>query len=138
MYIITNAMKSMKKFRLIDVQIFKFYLLFCGLFLAKLIPGILALNMWWYVLIPALATVYFLTILFKKNSKKVDFIKLWLDRFRNFNMWQITIYKISIVVFGLMLAKVFPELIWANIVLYAIVVWFGVWYFVKMVFVDKN
>ena len=75
MYIITNAMKSMKKFRLIDVQIFKFYLLFCGLFLAKLIPGILALNMWWYVLIPALATVYFLTILFKKNSKKVDFIK---------------------------------------------------------------
>ncbi len=128
-------MKSLSKFKMVDIQIFKFYLLFVGLLLAKLIPDILELNVWWYVIVSVIAIVYFLTILFKKGEKKVWFMKLWLDRFHKLSFWQVGIYKLTVVVFALMLVKLFPGLMSINIAWYAVWFWFGAGYFVKMIWV---
>jgi len=135
MSLIATSMKSLSKFKIIDVQIFKFYLLFVGLLLAKLVPWVLALNVWWYVIVSVLAIVYFLTILFKKWEKKVWFVKLWLSRFHKFNMLQISIYKVTTIVFALMLVKLFPCLLDVNIAWYAAGFAFGAGYFVKTIWV---
>lgn len=135
MSIITNAMKSITKFKMIDVIIFKFYLLLVGFFLANLIPWVLSLNVLWYAIISILAIIYFLILFFKKWEKKVWFFKLGLDRFQKFSMFQVWLYKVTIVIFALLLAKTFPELMNIDVAWYAAWVWFGAGYFIKMIWV---
>ncbi|HKL43867.1 MAG TPA: hypothetical protein VJ892_01165 [Candidatus Absconditabacterales bacterium] len=133
MFLIKNAMKSLSRFRLIDVIIFECYLLFVGGLLAKLIPGVLGLNVWWYVIVSVLGVVYLLMILVFKRDKKSKTMKSVLDRFHKLTIWQVSVYKIILVIFGFMLMKLFPGLMLIDIARYVAGVGFGAGYFVKMI-----
>lgn len=133
MFLIKNAMKSLSRFRLIDVIIFECYLLFVGWLLAKLIPWVLGLNVWWYVIVSVLGVVYLLMILVFKRDKKSKTMKSVLDRFHKLTIWQVSVYKIILVIFWFMLMKLFPGLMLIDIARYVAWVWFGAGYFVKMI-----
>lgn len=133
MFLIKNAMKSLSRFRLIDVIIFECYLLFVGWLLAKLISWVLGLSVWWYVIISVLGVVYLLMILVFKRDKKSKTMKSVLDRFHKLTIWQVSVYKIILVIFWFMLMKLFPGLMLIDIARYVAWVWFGAGYFVKMI-----
>jgi len=135
MSLIKYSMKSLSSFKLIDVIIFECYLLFVGWLLAKLIPWILNLNVWWYVIVSVLGVMYLLLILVFKKDNKPKILKSVLDRFHKLNIWQVSAYKIIVVIFWFMLMKLFPVFMIIDVARYVAWVWFGVWYFVKMIWV---
>jgi hypothetical protein len=137
MSLITNSMKSISKFKMIDVIIFECYLLFVGWLLAKLVPWVLLLNVWLYVFVSVLGIIYLLSIFVFKKDKKSKSIKSVLDRFHKMTMSQISIYKTTLLIIWLMLMKLFPELMMVDIARYVAGFGFWVWYFVKMIWV-KN
>ncbi len=131
-----NMMKRLSTFNFFDVQVFKLYLFAVALFLAKLIPALLVPHYMWY-LIPAIAgTVFFIPILFTKKIKftKKSFTGKLLERFNHFSMFQISIWKTTIALWGLAFATMIPVLMEVNIAWYTGATFFGLGYMLCRMF----
>jgi len=63
------ADKCVKKFNWIDVKLTALASMLIGIILVKLIPGILKINIWWFVIIAVLCLVRVYCVAFSRKGK---------------------------------------------------------------------
>jgi len=107
-----TAIAWFRRFKIIDAIIFKTYLFTVAIILAKLIPETLNLNIWTYIITLIIWFSIVLSSIFKKKLKT----KTWMDNYRQLPIWKIWIYKISIIIAGLLTVKLIQEILLLNIV----------------------
>ena len=63
------ANERIKQFIWVDIKLVTFAGIFLGLILAKLVPTILGINVWWFVLLAVLCILRPYYVIFSKKSK---------------------------------------------------------------------
>lgn len=124
-------MDSFRKFTLVDLMFFELYLFSVGIVLAKLIPAILLLNVWLYVIVVAIWLAIILPAAFKKDWKK----RLELRRnFTKFSVWRVGVYKMTVVVAAFLVLILIPIMMTVNIAWYIAIAFFCMGYIMAVMF----
>lgn len=133
--IITNGIEIWRNFNLFEIVIFKLYLITITFVLAILFPVLLSLNVYIYLIAFVILDALVIFILVKKewNYVKKVFTEKWYKAMKKFSMFDFALFKITLVSFTLLIAKVFPELLSVNIWIYLVIFWFGAWYFTSKI-----
>lgn len=130
MLFIKKAMAWFRKFTVVDAMIFELYLFTAAIVIAKLLPVVLTLNIWAYVIVLAI----WLMIIFPALLKKTKWKRAMMDNYRKLSMWKISVYKILVMAATLLLLKLIPEMLIIDIVWYVGIACFGLGYLVALVF----
>ena len=130
MWFIKKAMDSFRKFNMVDAFFFELYLFAAGIVIAKLLPVVLTLNIWVYVIVVILWLLIVLPPMFKKTNKK-----LWMMRnFTSMSMWKVSVYKILVIVAAFLVLKLIPVMLLLNIAWYVAIACFGLGYLMAAMF----
>lgn len=130
MWFIKKSMDSFRKFTVVDAFFFELYLFTVGIVVAKLLPVVLTLNVWIYVIVVAVWLLIILPNLFKDSKKK-----WWMMRnYTSMSVWEISVYKILVIVAAFLVLKLIPAMLLLDIAWYVAIAFFGMGYLVAMIF----
>ncbi len=126
------------KFNILEIGLFESYLMVAGFLIAVIFPSILSLNIFVYLIIFLLWIAFVLKeyITKNKNIEKRWKMKGWhVHLLRDFSYLDFAIYKTTIVVFGILLVKIFPALLNMEFVVwYTLIFGIGLGYFIAKIF----
>ncbi len=126
------------KFNILEIALFETYLMVAGFLIAVIFPSILNLNVFVYLIIFLLWIAFILKeyISKNKNIEKRWKMKGWhVHLLRDFSYLDFAIYKLTIVVFGILLIKIFPVLLSIEFVVwYTLIFGIGFGYFIAKIF----
>ncbi len=140
MCFIDKSMKVAQNFNVWEISFFKLYLVVVTFILSILFPILLTANLWVYVIATVILTIITFKIMIKQqgNFYKTAFTKwFWVHIFKKMWMFDISIFKLTMVSFGFLLAKLFPVLLTAHIAWYIAVACTFIWYYFHWVFHTK-
>ncbi len=130
MWFIKKSMDVFHKFTVVDAFFFELYLFTAGIVIAKLLPVVLTLNIWLYVVVVVLWLLVVLPSVLKKTTKK-----WWMMRnFTGMNMWKVGVYKILVVVAAFLVLKLIPAMLLLDIAWYVAIAFFGMGYLMAVMF----
>ncbi len=141
-----KSLETWTSFNLIEVILFEIYLISAGFFLCSAFPGIIHTNpklFFVYLVLFLLWTFYTFYIYFKKNKSlekrwKLKWFKIHL--LKNFSYIDFAIYKITVILFAIILCYFFPKLFLQSylVSVYTFIFWFWMWYFIAKVIVGNS
>lgn len=129
-------MDSFRTFTLVDAMFFELYLFSIGIVLAKLIPAVLSLTIWLYVFVVALWLSVIMPLLFKKWKQK-SWVANLMDNYRNWSIWKVGIYKVTVVVAAFLVLILIPVMMTVNIAWYVAIAFFCMGYIMAVMFRKK-
>lgn len=134
--IVKKSMDACHQFNLVDISIYKLYLLSFSFLLVILIPNLMSIGVVIYLTFFVVSTVLFYTSFFSKEKKLIKHLsRKWLSfhMFRKLDMLDVTFFKLAVIFAWLSLASLFPVLTTASLFWYVWVFTFWAWYFVGQV-----
>ena len=114
---------------MLDAGFFELYLFTMGIVIAKLIPAVLSLNIWLYVIVVAVWLAIVMPSILKKGKEKWWAANL-MHNYRNWSVWNIIVYKILIGVMAFLVLKLIPSMILVDIAWYVAIAFFGMGYII--------
>lgn len=136
MSFIKKMMKSFSNFTMVDAGVFELYLFFSGIVIAQLLPVVLTLNVWVYVVVVAVWLAIVLPSIFKKGKENL-WIDMVMNNYRNLRVWEIVVYKILIAFVAFLVLTLFPVLMTVDVVWYVAIAFFGMGYIMAVMFRKK-
>jgi hypothetical protein len=136
-----NAMDKSRKFNLWEISLFKIYIISVTLLFSIRFPIILSSSIYYYLILFIILDIFSLSVLIKKEWNFLKKIFGWEKNykvFKNYWMFDFWLFKVTMVSFWLLLAKAFPVILTLNIWVYIIIFLVGAWYFINVVFMNKN
>ena len=129
--IIKNALNTSRNLNILEITIFKFYLVSFVLILSILFPIILSSSIYFYIILFVVLDLLSIVFLVKKewNFLKKIFTEKWYRAFKNYWVLDFALFKLTLASFWLLLAKVFPVFLEVHIWIYLTIVGFWIWYF---------
>lgn len=125
MQFIKKRMESFRKFTLRDIAVFETCLFAIGIVLAKLIPAVLSLSMYYYIIFVVLWSAIILPAVYKKNAIKWSRVRY---NFTHLSIWKLGVYKILVLVAAFLFLKLIPALMLVDIARYVAIAFFGIGY----------
>lgn len=134
---IKNALEKSRRFNLLEIMIFKFYLISVSIIFSIWFPIIISLNLYFYLLLFLILDILTIFLLIKKQwnfVKKIFSWKKWYKIFKNYSMFDFWLFKITVASFWLLLVKLFPVFLSFHIWIYLTIFWFWAGYFICKAF----
>jgi hypothetical protein len=140
MWFIRKSLKVAQKFNVWEISFFKFYLVTVAFILSIWFPVLLTANLWVYIIAAfvLLALIFKIMIAQQGNFyKKMFALWFWVHLFKKMDMVDMSIFKLTMVSIGFLIAKLFPVLLSAHIAWYIAVACLFIWYYFHWVFSRK-
>lgn len=127
-----------RRFNLLEVVLFELYLMVAGFLLVFIFPSLINVSIFIYLIIFLLGWAFILKEYISKNK---NITKRWERKWFHIHLlkdfWYVdfAIYKLTIVVFGILLIKVFPFLLDIHFIIwYTLIFGIGFGYFIAKIF----
>ncbi len=140
MCFISKSMKVAQNLNVWEISFFKLYLVAVTFILSIWFPIILTANLWLYIILSVILLILTFGIMIKQqgNFYKTIFTKwFWVHIFEKMGIFDIGIFKLTMVSFALLLAKLFPVLLTAHIAWYIAIACLFIWYYFHSIFYSK-
>ena len=137
MSFISRSIKMAQKLNVLEISFFKFYLVSVTLLLAIWFPVLLSADISVYIVLFVLSMIYTFTVLIKQqwNFYAKMFKKwIWYHAFKKMSMFDISIFKLTMSIFALLLAKLFPVLLTIDIAWLTLIGWLFLWYYFHLLY----
>jgi len=123
----------MKKMNFLDFAIFKVYLISIWILLSIFFPQILQADILFYAIPAILMAIVLIPKTFKKNKKADNFLDQVERNTHQRNTGDISLFKILMILIGLMAAKLFPELLQIDQLIYRWIAVFWASWFISLI-----
>ena len=140
MCFINKSIKMAQNLNVWEISFFKLYLVAVTFILSIWFPIILTASVWLYIIVFVVLLLLSFGIMIKQqgNFYKTIFTKwFWVHIFEKMWIFDIGIFKLTIVSAGLLLAKLFPVLLTADIARYIAIACLFIWYYFHWLFYSK-
>ncbi len=118
---------------MLDAWITELYLFTIAIVIAKLIPAVLSVNIWLYVIVAVVWLLIIMVSIFKKDNQKWKMVD-WFNNFKNLSVWKLSVYKLLVFVVALIVLKLIPAMMTVDIAWYVAIAFFGMGYVVVAMF----
>lgn len=133
MKLINHSLKVMHKLKPLEISLLKLYLISIAFLAALRIPSLLNVPVWMYTAIAVLFLIPLIMWMIQHHGNFIATIfsgKWNVKLFKHRSLMQVSMFKMGILVIGLLIAVLFPVVLTAPIWAYLLVAGFGAGYFV--------
>lgn len=141
MSFISKSMNIAQNFNVWEISFFKFYLVAVTLLLSIWFPVLLTADLWIYITISVILLILTFSVMIQQQGnfyKKIFKKWFWCHIFKKMSMFDISIFKLTMVSFWLLLAKLFPIVLTVHIARYIIIAGLFIWYYFYPIFHTKK
>lgn len=137
---IKKAMDISRNLNLYEIAYFKIYMVTVSILISIWFPIVLSLNLYFYILLFIVLDIFSIYFLIQKEwnfLKKILKLGNSYKIFKNYWIFDLGLFKTTLVSFGLLISKIFPILLTVNTWIYLAIFWFWAWYFMSNIYVSK-
>lgn len=137
MKFLKHSLKVVHKLDVCEITLFKIYLIVIALLLAIWIPRLMSISVWIYVW---LTIIFIIPLMIRLVQQKGNYIAKIFSRKKDLHLLDkrtlgdITLFKLGMLMIGLLIAKLFPLLLTIHIAIYIGIACFGAGYFMAKLF----
>ena len=140
MSVMSKPMKVGQNLNVWEISFFKLYLVTVTFILSIWFPVLLTGDLWLYIVTSVILLILTFSFLIKQqgNFYKTIFSEwFWIKIFKKASIYNIGIFKLTMMSFALLMAKLFPVLLTAHIAWYIAIACVFIWYYFNLLFCSK-